>query len=82
MYKDSVITDSTLMVDGADVGIVLYDQTGYSGVMKVVGSSVLAVNGNVWDFYDDWNSNGYTGRDFITSGRFRLIWTQCTVIIF
>ena len=68
MYKDSVITDSTLMVDGADVGIVLYDQTGYSGVMKVVGSSVLAVNGNVWDFYDDWNSNGYTGRDFITSG--------------
>ena len=68
MYKDSVITDSTLMVDGADVGIVLYDQTGYSGVMKVVGSSVLAVNGNVWDFYDDWNSNGYTGRDFINSG--------------
>ena len=64
-----VINSSTVISKGSDVGICFYNTVNGPGVLTVKGSSVLAIDGTNYDFYDDWNSaKGHTGRDFINSG--------------
>lgn len=68
LYYGADIDTSVVTTTGSNIGICLYDTSAGASIMTVSGASVLAVDGKTWDFYDDWNNKGYTGRDFMTSG--------------